>query len=313
VLAEWAAWKAPLHGQSFGGLARHSGACMYMILGVKWWVSPLAGKCENAMLSSGRLAKSAIFRPHSVLILFAAMLFVAGCGTSCFVGIINPPNNSLTLPAGTLPPVCSSSQPMAALKVVGSMAAACTDCATAQEWSHAYLYLGGIELHPGTVADENSPDWQELAPDLGQHPRFIDLIENAQRQDMVLPLEVTGDIPSGTYYQLRLHLARVLHSESQTEELSAANRCAVTARANCLVNADNSNHVLRTLDGDEFLSVQMTVPLEVRVGHLNQIRIQFRPEWLLQRNASGAIELSPVLHGEVVVESVRALQVSSYR
>jgi Domain of unknown function (DUF4382) len=256
------------------------------------------------MLPSFRFLKFGVYKANPLSLSLAAVLFAAGCGgTTCFVGIINPPNNSLTVAAGTPAPVCSLSQPAALVNITGNMPVSCSNCAASQQVSHAYLYVSGIEVHRGVAADENAPDWLELAPDLMKNPRLFDLVENSEAQDHPPPFEVNGNIPAGAYYQVRLHLVQASPSEAQTEEFTAANRCTATGRASCIVDADDSSHVIEMLDGREFLNVQTTVPWVVHAGKSNLLQIQFQTEWLLQKTAKGSVELVPLLHGQVTAET----------
>lgn len=250
-----------------------------------------------------QFAKSGIFQAGLILASGVALLFAGGCNNSCFVGVINPPNNSLTVVASTPPPACSLSQTMTAVKVVTNMAQGCANCATSQQLSHVYLYIGGIELHPGAIGDENSPDWQELAPDLAQQPRLVDLAGEPASHAFGMPFEVTGHVPAGTYYQLRLRLSQAVTSQSQTAEYAGGNPCASSGHTSCLVNAAGNVHALQTVDGHEYLSVQLISPLEVSPGRLNQIDMQLRPEWSLRKTSPGSVELAPFIQGEVVGNS----------
>jgi Domain of unknown function (DUF4382) len=256
------------------------------------------------MIPSPPLLKFGAYRDYRLQLSLAATLFAVGCGgTTCFVGIINPPNNSLTVAAGTPPPVCALPQGTAMVNVTGNMPVACGNCAAAQQISHAYLSVSGIEVHPGAVADENSPEWREIAPDLGENPRIFDLVQVTEVQDQPPPFEVNGDIPAGTYYKLRLHLVQVSPAGTQMREFAAANRCTASGRASCIVNADGSSQAIDTLDGSAFLTVQTTVPWVVHAGKSNLQRIEFRSEWLPQKAANGSIVLAPLLRGQVVAQT----------
>jgi hypothetical protein len=252
------------------------------------------------MPSSNLFAKSGIFQARLILASGVALLLAGGCNNSCFVGVINPPNNSLTVVASAPPPACSLSQTMTAVKVVGNMAPICADCTASQQVSHVYLYLSGIELHPSEVADENSPDWQELAPDLAKQPRLVDLAEESALHALAMPFEVTGHVPAGRYYQLRLRFATAADSQSATAEFSAANPCAASGHGDCLMSADGSIHALEMRTGNEYFHAQATYPLDVRPGRLNQIDMQLRPEWLLRQTSAGTVELAAFVQGEVV-------------
>src|SRR5689334_22982088 len=121
------------------------------------------------------------------LISLALLVSVEGCSNSCFVGVINPPNNTLTVAAGNPQPVCAQLQPMVAMKVVAHLAQPCTNCSPSRQVTEVHLLLSGMELHSGTIADENSPEWQELAPDWARQPQWIDLFGDRAASEVALP------------------------------------------------------------------------------------------------------------------------------
>jgi len=231
------------------------------------------------------------------------LVLVAGCGNSCFIGVVNPPNNSLIVSTGNPPPACPLPQPKTAVKAVAHLAQACTGCSTSRQVTHVHLLLSGMEVHPSAVADENSPDWEELAPDWARQPQWVDLLEDHGSNDAVLPLNVTGQIPIGTYSQLRLHLAKP--SPQHAEQFAAESHCS-SIEASCVGTADGNFHLLQTLDGHPYLRVTATSPLDLRADQPNQLRIELRPEWVLQNPSAGVLDLVPVLHGQVVVEPTAA-------
>jgi hypothetical protein len=160
-----------------------------------------------------------------------------------------------------------------------------------------------MELHPGAVADENSSEWQELAPDWARRPQWVDLLEDSASSDAAVPLNVTGHIPAGTYYQLRLHLSQP--SSQRVEELSGESHCSL-AGASCVVTADGSWHLLQTLDGHGYIDVEGTFPIDLRADQSNQLRIELRPEWVPHLLPTGVLDDMPLLRGHVVIESSSA-------
>jgi hypothetical protein len=65
--------------------------------------------------------------------------------------------------------------------------------------------LRGVEAHPSAVAGEDSPGWQELAPQLGQQPVQVDLMAS-QAASQGSGLRGEAVVPAGIYRQLRLRL-----------------------------------------------------------------------------------------------------------
>ena len=114
-------------------------------------------------------------------------------------------------------------------------------------------------------------------------------------------LEVSGRIPAGAYYQVRLKLSEAAALPPETAELLRAKGCRSAARSGCVVSADGVVHELQTLDMQGFLVVQTILPVDVRAGRENRVQLRFHPEWVLKQSATGAIELAPLLEGEVIV------------
>lgn len=234
------------------------------------------------------------------LLYLLLLSMVAGCNNSCFVGVINPPNNSLTVSIGNPPPVCSLAQPKAAVKVVAHLAQACAFCSASRQVTHVHLLLSGMELHPGAVAEEDSSEWQELAPDWARQPQWVDLGEHLSSSGVAIPLNETEQVSAGTYYQLRLRLA---HPPLQDSGLPrAASRCS-SFDSSCIVTADGSFYQLQSLDGHPYLQVEAISPIDLRTNQPNRLRIELRPEWALQSPSSGVLDLVPLLRGQVFIES----------
>ncbi len=252
------------------------------------------------MISLHRFAKRR--RLCFILGLMATTFFAAGCNNTCVFGVVNPPNNSATIVGGSsLSSVCSEVAPITGVTVGGSLGAGCVNCAASAQLTHVYLAVSGVELHPSAVADRNSPEWQEVAPELAEQPRLVDLVTNSTREEEAFPLEVSGRIPAGAYYQVRLKLSEAAALPPETAELLRAKGCRSAARSGCVVNADGAVHELQTLDIQGFFVVQTILPVDVRAGRENRVQLQFHPEWVLKQSATGAIELAPLLEGEVIV------------
>ena len=252
------------------------------------------------MPSPSQFTDMGTFRVMLSLLCVLLLSIVAGCNNSCFVGVINPPNNSLTVFINNPPPACSLAQPKAAVKVVAHLAKACSFCSASRQVTHVHLLLSGMELHPGAVADDDSSEWQELAPDWARQPQWVDLGEQLTSTGVAIPLNEAEQISAGTYYKLRLRLA---HPPLQHSELlRAAARCS-SFDSSCIVMADGSFYQLQTLDGQPYLRVEAISPIALRTNQTNRLRIELRPEWALQIPSSGVLDLVPLLRGQVFMET----------
>jgi hypothetical protein len=247
-------------------------------------------------------AKLHFSRTTLSLLAASALVFVAGCNSdTCFVGVINAPSSSVLINTGNLPGVCSGLQTPAAISLTVQLAPVCTGCTATRQVSIVHLALSGVELHPGGVADENSPEWQEIAPDLEQHPVELELSQDPASSNLALPATISGRIPAGLYYQLRLRLADP--SSPRAMQLCAANH-GNSAGASCLATADGARHPLQTLDGSSYLRVPVTSPIDVRSGQANRLHLELSPEWLLQNGSTGSLEVAPLLYGGILPETV---------
>ncbi len=230
------------------------------------------------------------------------LLFLAGCNSdTCFVGVINPPNNSFNVTTGNLPSVCSGLQTQAVIRLNVQLAPLCTGCSATRQVSGVQLSVSDVELHPGAVADENSPDWLEIAPNLARKPLQLKLEQHSDRDAVALPGTLVGRIPAGTYYQFRLRLADA--TSLQTMQLPAKNSCGAGG-ASCIFTESGEVHALQSPNGSLYVPVVVSSPIEVRVGHLNVLRIELSPEWLLQSTSTGASEVAPLLRGRILPETV---------
>ncbi len=228
-------------------------------------------------------------------------LFLTGCyGTACFVGVINPPNNSLTINTGNTPSTCVVPRVQSAVEFVTQLAPPCEGCSSSRQVSRVHLLLTGIQLHPGAVADENSPEWEDVAPNLAQEPLSIELKENSAAESLISSARVSGLIPEGTYYQVRLRLA---------DPSSIVNRPLLgipcgSGGGSCVIAANGTSYPLHTLDGSVYLRIAVTSPIEVQAGRANVLQLELNPEWLLLESSTGAVEITPLLHGRMVNEAV---------
>jgi hypothetical protein len=160
-----------------------------------------------------------------------------------------------------------------------------------------------MELHSGTVADENSPEWQELVPDWARQPQWVDVFEDSAANEVALPLNMPIQISAGTYRQFRFRFAQLsaLHAELQEE-----GHC-LPVGASCLVTADGNSHPLQTLDGSPFFRLRVAAPIDLGANQPNQLRVEIRPEWALHVPSVGVLDLMPVLAGDVLRQPTLAM------
>jgi Domain of unknown function (DUF4382) len=151
------------------------------------------------------------------------VMFVAfglsGCGDACFVGFSNNGNGGVIVKAGNPAPTCSLSQGTGMMSAVVLKSPTCESCATSDRAKHVWVTLRSIQIHPSGIADTNPADWIEIAPDLVDEPRRIDLMDNSEP----VPLVDSKIVPAGGYDEVRLKFAT--RSEGNINELTTDSAC----------------------------------------------------------------------------------------
>jgi hypothetical protein len=117
--------------------------------------------------------------------------------------------------------------------------------ASTRDAQHIFVTLRGIEAHPSTTADKDSPGWEELAPDLAAHPMQVDLLAlnvDSRLLGLSTSANVPATIPADEYRQLRLRLAPF--NPTADDVLPESNACG-SVGWNCIIFA---NHSVRPLE-----------------------------------------------------------------
>ena len=99
---------------------------------------------------------------------------------------------------------------------------------------HVFLTLRGIEANASAVADDESPDWQELAPKLAAQPVQVDLFAAGGDSCEAGGFE-SAAVRADAYRQIRLRLAP--NETDSTEPILGQNSCG-SAGFNCIVTSD---------------------------------------------------------------------------
>jgi Domain of unknown function (DUF4382) len=167
-----------------------------------------------------------------------AVIGLAGCANSCFVGVSNNGNGVVIVKAGNPAPTCSLPQVNGTMSAVVVKSSFCETCMAAARVEHVFVTLRSIQLRPSASDDTNSSNWLELAPHLANEPRQIDLMGNS----MPVILVNSAIVPAGSYREICLQF--FAGSATSTEELPAENACGET-RWNCMVLADGHVEPLR--------------------------------------------------------------------
>ncbi len=170
-------------------------------------------------------------------------LTATGCNNTCFSFTSNPPD-TLVIKVSDAKPSCTFSKANGAVTVQLSASPMPDEGSTPWSLQHIFVSLRGIEAHPSTIADDGSPDWQELAPKLAQQPVQVDLMARTAGS-CASDSFGEGTVPAGVYRQIRLRL--VPNQPGASEPVPRENACGVVS-FNCIVTADGNIRPL-ALDG----------------------------------------------------------------
>jgi hypothetical protein len=174
----------------------------------------------------------------------------SGCN-SCYAGFWNGNQSGIAFSNTSCPLTKATGavtfQMSEAVAPTSPSSAFSSSLASTRDAQHIFVTLRGIEAHTSMTADEDSPGWEELAPDLAAHPMQLDLLAlNVDSRLLGFPTSanVPATIPADEYRQLRLRL--VPFNPTADDVLPESNACG-SAGWNCIVFA---NHSVRPLEFD---------------------------------------------------------------
>lgn len=226
---------------------------------------------------------------------------LTGCNDACFIFTSNPPTGTVNVKAGDPKPTCMLTKANAAVRVL-THAARCESCSPPTRIAHLFVNLRGIEVHPSAIADDASPDWQELMQQLpGQAPRF-DLIGVASG-GVPLPLGEVATIPADAYRQVRLRFAPDQRTSNDFGPEESA--CGGTA-FNCVVLEDGRAFPLLFHDAQPVLRMTSSSLaggfLLIPPDSNSNVVIEIGITWTLMSSVGEGRRLLPVLSGSASVE-----------
>src|SRR6266849_4664860 len=178
----------------------------------------------------------------------------------------------------------------------------CSSCSESDRIQHIFVSIRGIEVHPNTTANDDSPDWQELAPQLAQQPLQVDLVRGTADRNAREALGEIVVIPAGIYRQVRLRF--VPHQSATEDQLPEKNACG-SVGFNCVVMADGHIQPL-LLDGgspelrimsDRIEGASLFTPPDTDTD----LVIELKPVWVWFSSADEGVRLLPALIGSAKV------------
>jgi len=221
-------------------------------------------------------------------------LAVAGCNKTCVSFTSNPSTGILVVKVSDAKQACTLTTVKGTVRVQVGTSPMPSPTPSSSSLQHIFLGIRGIDAHPSTIADENSPDWQELAPQLARQPVQVDLM--ARLDPCAAGPLGESNLPAGVYRQIRLRL--VPNQPAADEPVAEVNACG-SVGFNCIVRADGRMQPL-VLDG---VTPQLHIASEqmdrgsllVLPDTVNAIPIEFNAHLSLALPAGEAVRLVPVL------------------
>jgi hypothetical protein len=225
---------------------------------------------------------------------FIALVFClsfAGCDNTCFIFVSNPSGGTLVV--GTTPCSLNNANGTARIRLTSSVRP------TAANWpasiQHIFVTFQGIEANRSATADDDSPDWQELAPQLATVPIQLDLL--AHNRDSCESTILSSDVavPADTYRQIRLRLSSSLAEKN--ESILQENRCG-SFGFNCIVKASGGTRAL--ILNSQMLRIRIPSDqiaggsFQILPGTAANVTIEFSSSSSVVFAADGDVRLVPV-------------------
>jgi hypothetical protein len=106
------------------------------------------------------------------------------------------------------------------------------------DFQHVFVTIRSVQAYTSATANDDSPGWQELAPQLNTEPMQIDLFSAGQTACLLVTLGSNTALPADTYQQIRLLL---VPNDGSGGSVPSTNECG-NQGFNCAVLQDGSIH-----------------------------------------------------------------------
>jgi Domain of unknown function (DUF4382) len=168
-------------------------------------------------------------------------------------------------------------------------------------FQHVFVTIRSVQAHTSASAGDNTPGWQELAPQLNTEPMQIDLFAAGQTACLLTTLGSNTALPAGTYQQIRLLLVA---NDGGGGPVPATNACG-NQGFNCAVLQDGSVHeLLLSSQANTGLKIPPGQveggPITVKAGQDVDLNIDFNACASIVVQSDGSFRLKPVLTAEQV-------------
>ena len=224
--------------------------------------------------------------PFSLFLGLVALLFttlaaiaLVNCGNTDVKGNFNGMTGSAQVTVSDPPTTCSAPQ---------------------GDFLHVFITIRSVEAHTSAAADDSSPGWQELTPQLNSQPKQVDLLGQPTNGCFLAELGSTSGLPAGDFQQLRVMLVA---NNASPGSVPGPNACG--AAFNCVVLKDGSTHTLDlSSQADTGLKIPpgqvVGGPIHVGPGQVVDINIDFNACASIVAEGGGQFRLKPALTAEQV-------------
>ena len=162
-----------------------------------------------------------------------------------------------------------------------------------------FITIRSVQAHTSATANDNSPGWQELAPQLNSQPVQLDLLNLPNNGACLLQqLGTTTSLPVGDYQQIRLLL---VPNAPSTGAVLPSNACASLGQVfNCVVD---SNNKISELELSSQANTGLKIPpgqivggpIHVAAGQSVDINVDFNACASIVHQSDGTFRLKPAL------------------
>jgi len=230
---------------------------------------------------SNRQVPTSNVRLGLLVALLAVALTLVTCGKTTYIGQVNNGMATINVTISD-PPSCSP---------------------PAGNFRSVFITIRSVQAHTSATANDNSPGWVELVPELNTQPVQVDLLNlPANGACLLKTLGSNSSVPAGDYQQIRLLLA----DNSISSAALALNACASLGNVfNCVVDANkNTSELLLSSQANTGLKIPpgqvVGGPIHVAAGQSVDINVDFNACASIIQEGNGKFRLKPTLTAGVV-------------
>jgi len=173
----------------------------------------------------------------------------------------------------------------------------------AGNFKSVFITIRSVQAHISATADDNSPGWVELVPELNTHPVQVDLLNlPANGACLLKQLGSNSSLPAGDYQQIRLLL---VGNNSSSSAVPSTNACSTLGNVfNCIVDNSSTSELLLSSQANTGLKIPpgqvVGGPIHVADGQTVDINIDFNACASIIQEGNGSFRLKPTLTAGVV-------------